>query len=482
MMRGAAGAQRDTGPLGPVSISALLLLIALSPLWRGGNRQAPLILLEAMALVCLVAAAWRPALPAWRAGSRLDRVLLALLFLSPLWLAAVYLLPLPAGLWRSLGGRDSYWDILGQAGIARPDWLPLSLVPDATAVSLLAGIPLMAAFLGGLLLRVSQLRAVLAVVVAIALFQVALGLLQVATGSDSFLYFGALPGRPIGTFYNANHYANYIAMALVAYIWMAWASLSDTRHAHARHHHHGFLKGNRAVGWIAGGLFLALGVLASRSRGSAIGGLGAALLAMGLALTVGSRTIHWRTAVLIVGGSLLAAVLLAGADVVISRFDVSRFTADASMRGMLASTTLEGAAHFWPWGAGWGTYASVYPKFQPPELIGYAEYAHQDYAQMLFEGGIFAAVLIAAFGYLAFQRVVLLTRAGLHNRRLRRDEMAAAMCGCALLGFLVHSLVEFNMHIPANAIVAALLAGAFLRPFKSREDSADEGEEEAAGD
>lgn len=478
----AAGAQRDTGPLGPVSISAVLLLVALSPLWRGGNRQVPLILLEAVALVCMVAATWRPAPGLVRRGLRLERALVAFLFLSPVWLAAVYLLPLPEALWRAAAGRDVYWDALSQAGIVAPDWLPLSLLPDATAVSLLAGIPLMAAFLAGHLLRVSQLRAVLWVVVGIAFFQVALGLVQLAGGAESFLYFGAIGGRPIGTFGNANHYANYIAMALTAYVWLAWGSLSDTRRGHARHQHHmGLLRGNRALVWIAGGLFLALGVLASRSRGSALGGLSAALLALGLALTIGSRTVQWRTALLIVGGSLTAAVLLAGADIVISRFDVSRLTADASMRGMLASSTLQGAAHFWPWGAGWGTYAAVYPKFQPAEMIGFAEYAHQDYAQMLFEGGIFAALLMAAFAYLAIHRVVLLTRMGMRARRLGRDEMAAAMCGCALLGFLVHSLVEFNMHIPANAITAALLAGAFLRPLKTRGEAADD-DEEAAGD
>ena len=50
-------------------------------------------------------------------------------------------------------------------------------------------------------------------------------------------------------------------------------------------------------------------------------------------------------------------------------------------------------------------------------------------------------------------------------RELSREEMTAALCGLGLLGFLLHSLVEFNMHIPANAILAALLAGVYLRPL-----------------
>ena len=36
-------------------------------------------------------------------------------------------------------------------------------------------------------------------------------------------------------------------------------------------------------------------------------------------------------------------------------------------------------------------------------------------------------------------------------------------CGVGLLAFLLHSWVEFNMHIPALAVTAAFLSGVFLR-------------------
>ena len=38
--------------------------------------------------------------------------------------------------------------------------------------------------------------------------------------------------------------------------------------------------------------------------------------------------------------------------------------------------------------------------------------------------------------------------------------------GLGLLGFLLHSALDFTMRIPANAMLAALLAGAFLRPLR----------------
>jgi O-antigen ligase len=221
-------------------------------------------------------------------------------------------------------------------------------------------------------------------------------------------------------------------------------------------------------------VLLLLGVLISRSRGAALGGLSAALAALALALTVGTRGLPLKKMLLVVGGVLAAGLLLVGFDVILSRFDLRAFANDASIRNLIAAATFEGAAAFWPLGAGWGTYNEVFPRFQPGATATEAFYhAHQDYAQMLFEGGIFAVLLMAVFSWLAITRAVVLVRTALRHRRLRREEMAAAICGLGLLGFLLHSLVEFNMHIPANAIIASLFAGIYLRPLQAKEEDAD---------
>ncbi len=40
-----------------------------------------------------------------------------------------------------------------------------------------------------------------------------------------------------------------------------------------------------------------------------------------------------------------------------------------------------------------------------------------------------------------------------------------ASCGLGVLAVLLHSWVDFNLRIPANAMLAAFLLGAFLRPL-----------------
>lgn len=459
------GAAEDTGPTGPVAISALLFLLVVSPLMRGGNRQVALIVIEAAGLAVLVALCATASRPVFRGSLR--NALLALLALSPLWLALVYLLPLPSPVWTALPGRAFYGQLLATAAIPHSGALPASLVPDATLVSLLAGIPLAAAFLAGLAVRLPRLKLVLTVLVGAAFFQVLVGLLQSA--GNSSLYFDVeFAGNPLGTFANTNHFANYVAMALAAYVWLGWMKLSQPHRPHSGQA--GALRRSLVL-WAGGAVLLLVGMLASRSRGAAIAGLPAAMIAFAIALTVGSRGRPWRTTLLIVGGVLAVGVALVGLDAVVAKFNLSTLAKDASFRTLIATTTLSGAAEFWPLGSGWGTYAEVYPRFQPGSIANSVDYAHQDYAQMLFEGGIFAVLLMATFGWLAITRAMELVRAGIRNRRLRREEMAAAICGLGLLGFLLHSLVEFNMHIPANAIVASLFAGVYLRPLSRGEET-----------
>jgi hypothetical protein len=456
--------------MGPVAVFAAILLLFAAPLMRGGNRQVALIALEAISLAFLLVLWLRAVLAKRRQPLSWFHVspttlLVAFLLLSPAWLALVHLLPVPAAFWSGALGREIYAQILRDAGLSLPEWLPLSLVPDATRASLLAGLPLIAGFLAGYLASLRQLKLLLGLIVLFAFGQVMLGLLQIAGGASSALFFGMPAERPIGTFANPNHFANYLAMALAVYVWLAWQSLLQS-HSQWSDNPAARLASRHATAiWVAGGLFLVLGILMSRSRGAALTGLPVGMLALGLALSAGDRSQGWRFTLVLAGGILAGAVALVGLGSVLSRFEMSGMSDSALYRGLLASTTFEGAKAFWPWGSGWGTYAAVYPRFQPLALEGFADYAHHDYAQLLFEGGIFSVILAAAFLWLAASRAVLLTRAFLRRRGFTPEHMGTALCGLGLLGFLLHSLVEFNMYIPANAILGSLLAGAYLRPW-----------------
>lgn len=462
----------STGPMGPVAVSAAILLLVTAPLLRGGNREVALIGLEWISVTFLFSVLLRVAgtphagRAAWKRRPLSERILLPILLLSPVWLAIVYLIPLPTNWWNNMPGRALYSELMAGAAVSTGAHLPLSLVPSATMASLLAGVPLVAAFLSAYASRLSQLKLILAVVATMGFLEVLFGFLQASGGGTSPFYFTQeFAGRPFGTFANTNHFANYVGMTLVAYIWLAWRSHGETDGSWSNSAPSRLSGRHVQVLWIAGGLVLALGVLMSFSRGAVLSVLPAAAVAAGVALLATGQTRTWRTSILIVGGLSLVAVALVGASTLLSRFDLTRLSVDASFRSLLASSTLVGAKEFWPWGTGWGTFAYVYPRFQPIAIDGFAEHTHEDYAQLLFEGGAFALVLGCVFLWLAIKRFTVLIRVAWSDIPLTETQMAASLCGIGLFGFMLHSLVEFNMHIPANAILAALLAGAYMRPL-----------------
>ncbi|MBG9389047.1 O-antigen ligase family protein [Caenimonas aquaedulcis] len=446
----------------------------LSPLMRGGNRHVALIPLEWIALLVLAAlwAAWllearAPDDPEAPAPSRW----LALLLLAPVLLAAVQLTPLPPALWSRLPGHEIYADTLAWAGVANDRWRPLSVSPGATAASLLAALPLVAVFLLACTGSRQRLRMLLRVVVAVAFCEVALALLQVSGGVHSPFFFGINTyGPPVGTFGNRNHFANYLAMALAAYTWLGFESAhGHKRKSGATRKPTAFSSGHATALWIAGGLVLVLGILLSRSRGAAAFGLPAAAAALAAAsLRINGWSRGLRFALPVAAVLVAAAGAMIGFDNVLSRMSGSQLAASADFRGLLAKRSFDGAMAFWPWGAGWGTYDLAFQRFLPESIAGYPNHAHHDYVEMLFEGGLVFVLLAAAFAWLAAQRAMLLARTALRERTLDDEAMAATLCGLGLLGLLAHSLVEFNLRIPANAILGALLAGIYLRPLPRR--------------
>src|SRR5205085_920473 len=104
-------------------------------------------------------------------------------------------------------------------GIPLGRWRAVTISPDATRASLLAGLPLVAAFLLGHLANVRQLRNLLRAAAAIAFAEVLLALLQLSGGQHSPFYFGMMTyGSPIGSLGTRNEYANLLSMSLAGYI------------------------------------------------------------------------------------------------------------------------------------------------------------------------------------------------------------------------------------------------------------------------
>jgi O-antigen ligase len=106
-------------------------------------------------------------------------------------------------------------------------------------------------------------------------------------------------------------------------------------------------------------------------------------------------------------------------------------------------------------GTGLGSFGSIFPAYQSFPTNQLYPYAHNDYAQALAETGVLGGLVIVA-------SLILFFRLAFSNLRQRLEQEAGWIrlgAGLAVCGLLIHSLVDFNLHIPANAAWFAVCAG-----------------------
>ena len=120
--------------------------------------------------------------------------------------------------------------------------------------------------------------------------------------------------------------------------------------------------------------------------------------------------------------------------------------------------------HVWL-GTGPGHFDVRYPRYRPPEIQARAGYAHNDYLNALAEWGVIGSALLLATWTALFAGVARSWKFVSRTTALRREpsnrEALAAGATVGLSAFLIHSLTDFNFHIPGNALTAIALM-AFL--------------------
>jgi hypothetical protein len=109
--------------------------------------------------------------------------------------------------------------------------------------------------------------------------------------------------------------------------------------------------------------------------------------------------------------------------------------------------------HAW-FGTGLGTLAVVYPRYESFYDAMTVDHAHNDFLELLSDTGVIGG--ICGFGFTVLLFLIGITRLQTSQRRLTRAIHAGALAACA--GLLLHSLVDFNLHIPSNALIFLSLA------------------------
>jgi hypothetical protein len=110
-------------------------------------------------------------------------------------------------------------------------------------------------------------------------------------------------------------------------------------------------------------------------------------------------------------------------------------------------------------GTGIGTFNYIFPKYQPVEIIAkHYTYAHSDFLELLSEIGIAGFSLFVICGI--WVAIYLFRRF-----RERHDPWVTGLSVCAfgsLASIFIHSFTDFNLHIPANAVLLSVILALFV--------------------
>lgn len=257
----------------------------------------------------------------------------------------------------------------------------------------------------------------------------------------SFWDYGDLKYSPdflAATYGNHNHAAGYLEMAILLLLGSFWR---------------GYELGKRLL-FIYLTLVMLAALILTLSRGGWISTLVGIIFMAVVFLTHHDFPRKKMVAGLILGTFFLILVVLASTPVVERLQTAFEKDEAASLASRLQAWggVLE-MIKTYPWtGSGPGTFGVIFTQYQPPGLTALFTMAHNDYLHFTAELGL---LFIPAFFWIA----VVFYRHGFerlkHPSRLVRGVTIGAMSG--ITAILIHSIVDFNLHIPANAILFTVL-------------------------
>jgi O-antigen ligase len=250
-----------------------------------------------------------------------------------------------------------------------------------------------------------------------------------------------------GTLINRNHFAGLLEMLVPVAFGLAFAAVRRER---GRGPCYVFLLGGALMGLgivfslSRAGIFcllVTLLFLAILWRAHASGGLRLSRIAMTLPL-------------LLVGGALWVAL-----DTVSTRYGelFAQENSKSEERMVLFRDTLN-MIRANPAGVGSGKYEDVFRRYQTSHHDVSFSHAHNDYLETLAEWGVIAGALYWLLVFFIFLQTI---RVFLGNHSPERGGVMLACLG-AMFTMLLHSLVDFNLQIPSNAMLFYSFAGMAL--------------------
>lgn len=328
---------------------------------------------------------------------------------------------------------------------------------------------------------------IIGLLLVLSVFEFFVGLRQFRYG-DNWMPFGFIRAdsglRASGTLISSIHYGGFLealgAFGLAITCWSRWSGWMRS------------LAGCSA-------LLCYGGVAISGSRGAYLSSLFSLAVFAVLSLVAVRRARPERLRRTVITGALIGSVVLIGGVALMLRSPLlqtrlNKITRDdfRIMSLLLSDGTREGTSRpntdvrIYNWkaaldqirvapilGTGAGTHQYFGRLFRRPEIQSDPIHAHSDYLELLAEYGLIGGLGMAAFlfvhlrhGLRRFSHILSAELGDLDFYQPARSDDLALIIGAlsAVAAYLVHELVDFNLHIPGNALTFAFIFGILAAP------------------
>lgn len=306
--------------------------------------------------------------------------------------------------------------------------------------------------------------AMLALMFALAVGHVAIGLLQFSKGMN-FMPFGFLRrvdygSRASGFYICPNHLAGFLHVTclfgLSMVCWSRWRATAKLLAAYVT-------------------LVCMVGLLLTGSRGGYLSMAGSLVVFAVLSLLAAKEAFAGRFALYAVGVLVFFSLVAGGVKAFIDHSELVRTRAGmvvdpTNMRILLWKAAIQQFQLSPATGTGSGTYLYYGRRFRPSQIDNDPVHVHNDYLELLAEYGI-----IGALGFVVFLFVHLLSgwktflwtvHHRLKEMGRRQSDALALNIGAisAVSAYMAHSIVDFNLHIPANTLMMAFVFAVLSSP------------------
>ena len=387
------------------------------------------------------------------------------LFCLLIWMA-LQLVPIPPELLTiiSPGSLAAYGPVIEAGDLDR--WLPISVNRKATLYELIrfGSYVLFYILAIQVLSDGRKVKKAVRIILYLAAFIAALAIAQKYTADNLMYWFRTVPERAniMGPWVYKNQYAGFMAMLLPLVFGLFFyyrikveddvslrvriASLFSSPSTNIR------------VYLGLGMMLIFLSVFLSLSRSGVIYTLVSLIIFYLFSTPKGAKK-NWSLMLLLVLFVVVYGVFFDVSDVTSrfnktlteeGEFNFNRFETWRDTMGMVKT--------FWLTGAGFGTFVDVFPLFKTMQNPYIYDHAHNDYIEIVTDGGVIAFALIVWFLYSFLSK-------GVQIWRRRRDQYALVMGGAALAGIvsmLLFSVTDFNMHNGADGLYFFFLCGLFI--------------------